>query len=254
VHILLSNDDGIDAEGLQLLREELLATGEFRITTVAPDREQSATSHALSLAKPLRVERRDGDQYAIGGTPTDCIVVALRGILADDPPDVVVSGINHGPNMGEDVHYSGTVAAAFEGMVLGARGIALSLTSKARPRDFRAARRFVGEVLPAWLRAGIGEQALYNVNIPARSAEEVPGIRLCALGSRSYNDLVVRESDEQGGEQFRITGSTITYVDDADTDFVLNAQGYITVTPLKADLTDHGVLGEKARLEDMWPT
>lgn len=253
MRLLLSNDDGLQAEGLQTLRHELAsAMPDASVVTVAPNREQSASSHALTLSDPLRIERFEGEQFAVSGTPTDCVLIAVHGLF-DQRPDVVLSGINHGPNMGEDVHYSGTVAAAFEGMVLGIPGIALSLTTKDPPRDFSGARHFVREILPAWLRKGLSGRVLLNVNIPARAPEDIAGIRLCKLGSREYRNVVVRKEDPRGKEYFWIGGS-VRHAPLENTDFVLSEEGYITVTPLHVDLTDYKQMVDLESLEADWPT
>jgi 5'-nucleotidase len=253
MRLLLCNDDGLHAEGLQILRHELaIALPDATLVTVAPDREQSAASHALTLSDPLRIERFDDEQYAVSGTPTDCVLIAVHGLLGRRP-DLVLSGINHGPNMGEDVHYSGTVAAAFEGMVLGIPSIALSLASKDVPRDFSGARHFVREVLPAWLRHGLRGRMLLNVNIPAAAPGDIAGIRLCKLGSREYRDVVVRKEDPRGKEYYWIGGS-VRHAPLENTDFVLNEQGYVTVTPLHVDVTDYDRMGELRPLEADWPT
>ena len=254
MHLLLCNDDGIDAEGLQTLRSTLLeAVPGWRITTVAPDREQSATSHSLTLSDPLRIQERGGEQYAVSGTPTDCVLVAMKGLLKDDPPQVVLSGINHGPNMGEDVHYSGTVAAAFEGLILGLPAIALSLASKARPRQFSGAIRFLRDVLPGWIESLAGRAILLNVNLPALPADEVRGIRVCALGSRQYDDLIIEKTDPRGRKYYWIGGDACTYEPRPDSDFVLSAEGWITVTPLRVDITDHDQLAAMRELVGDWP-
>jgi 5'-nucleotidase len=252
VHILLSNDDGLFAEGLQLLRRELMGVRGLRITTVAPDREQSAQSHALTLSNPLRVQEHGEAQYSVSGTPTDCVLIALRGLLEDDRPDVVISGINHGPNMGEDVHYSGTVAAAFEGMLLGLPAIAISLASKATPRNFGGAIRFLHEVLVPWLAAGAADGALLNVNIPALGADELRGVRFCPLGSRKYDDVITRKEDPRGRAYYWIGGDTTRTADLPDSDFAWSDRGWVTVTPLQADLTDETALRTLARWGQTW--
>jgi len=252
MHLLLSNDDGLFAEGLQFLRRELAETGEFRITTVAPDREQSATSHSLTLNDPLRIHEYEDRQYAVNGTPTDCVLVATRGILQEDPPDFVISGINHGPNIGEDVHYSGTVAAAFEGFVLGKPSLALSLASKATPRNFSAARRFLHENLVPWLRGPLHERALFNVNIPAVDAEQAQGVRFCRLGSRTYEDMIIRKEDPRGRAYYWIGGDAGRCEEVPDSDCVLIAQNWVTVTPLQADLTDENQLARHREWGTSW--
>jgi 5'-nucleotidase len=242
VHVLLSNDDGLFAEGLQLLRRELSQVPQLRITTVAPDREQSAQSHALTLSNPLRVQEHEGNQFSVSGTPTDCVLVALKGLLQSDRPDVVISGINHGPNMGEDVHYSGTVAAAFEGMLLGLPAIAISLASKQQPRDFSGAAFFLREVLVPWLFAGAANGALLNINVPALAPQELRGVRFCRLGSRKYDDVIIRKEDPRGRAYYWIGGDSSHFADLPESDFAWCAKGWVTVTPLHPDLTDDTAL------------
>jgi 5'-nucleotidase len=249
MHLLLSNDDGIDAAGLHALRRALAsARPDWRLSVIAPDREQSATSHSLTLTQPLRVEERGERAWAVTGTPTDCVLVGRETVLADDPPDAVLSGINHGPNLGEDVHYSGTVAAAFEGRILGLPAVALSLGS--RELRFEAAEHFVRDHLVRWLEDGLPEGTLLNVNIPSGGADEVKGIRPCRLGSRRYTDVVVRKEDPRGREYFWIAGDHKTVSGEPDTDLGLVAEGYISVTPLLVDLTDHAGLDQLDRFRE----
>jgi len=250
MHILLSNDDGIHADGLRRLREGLAeAVPEARISVCAPDREQSASSHALTLTAPLRIQEHGERIWSVTGTPTDCVLLALQALLADDPPDIVLSGMNHGPNMGEDIHYSGTVAAAMEGLICGLPSIALSLGSRGRePAEWRAADRFVREILPRWLRRGWNEKTLLNVNIPAGGVEGVEGVRVCKLGSRVYEDVITTKIDPRGQNYYWIGGSSVASTADDSTDFALHRQGWITVTPLHLDLTDYKAMVE---LEDL---
>lgn len=253
MHVLLSNDDGLHAEGLQLLRRTLRESRpSWRVTTVAPDREQSASSHALTLTRPLRIEDHGEDQYAVSGTPTDCVLIAMNALLSGDHPDVVLSGINHGPNMGEDVHYSGTVAAAFEGRLLGVPSIALSLSSKTLPLQFETARHFVAELLPEWIERGFADETLLNVNIPAKSPGDVRGVKVCRLGSRRYEEVITRKEDPRGRAYYWIGGQVAAFRDDPETDFVLNEQGWITVTPLHVDLTHGGQLSELGAISQEW--
>jgi len=239
VHILISNDDGVEAEGLKRLYEALRdARPDWRITVVAPDSERSAASHALTLTQPLRILERGDGIYAVTGTPTDSVLVAMNVILADDKPDVVLSGINHGPNMGEDVHYSGTVAAAFEGQILGVPAVALSLASKALPLRFAAAADFVENKLTSWIDDGIDPGLLLNVNIPAGEPSAVRGIRTCRLGNRIYTDVVVKKEDPRGRDYYWIAGHQQAVTKVPDTDLVLSADNWITVTPLLVDITD----------------
>lgn len=252
MHILLSNDDGVHAEGLRRLRDGLRrALPGVKITTVAPASEQSASSHALTLSVPLRITKVDDGCYSVTGTPTDCVLIAVRSLLRDDPPTVVLSGMNHGPNMGEDVHYSGTVAAAMEGLIVGLPSVAISVAERKPPIDFGAADRFVAEVLPRWFEVGWGK-TLLNVNIPARPAERVEGMRFCRLGSREYHDVIVRKQDPRGRDYYWVGGHDVTFSQEGDTDFVLSGQGYITVTPLQVDITDQRRLAQLKSLERTW--
>ena len=241
LHILLTNDDGIQARGLQVLEETLRGMGRYRITVVAPADQQSASSHSLTLTMPVRVIDHGEGRYAVTGTPTDCVLVAIEHLLHADPPDVVLSGINHGPNMGEDVTYSGTVAAAMEGAILGIPGVALSLAAW-HPRDWSGAAAFVRERLPDLLARPLGPGALLNINIPERPPHEIRGVRVARLGSRVYQDVVTQQVDPRGRPFLWISGSGPTWVDTPDTDFVLSQQGYVVITPLLIDLTHHELL------------
>ena len=164
-HILISNDDGIDAPGLKILEETLARMPQFRVTVVAPHDQQSASSHALTLTSPLRILDAGPGRYAVTGTPTDSVLVAMEKILADDKPDYVLSGINHGPNMGEDVIYSGTVAAAMEGTMFGIPSYALSL-AKWHPTDFSGAAEFLRLNLEKILAFPLRKGTLLNINLP----------------------------------------------------------------------------------------
>lgn len=251
MHLMLSNDDGIDAAGLHALRRVVASVRpDWKISVVAPDREQSASSHALTLTRPLRVEERGDRAWAVTGTPTDCVLVGYESILDGDPPDAVLSGINHGPNLGEDVHYSGTVAAAFEGRLLGLPAVALSLGS--RELHFGAAEHFVREYLVRWLEQGLPAGTLLNVNIPSGSPDDVKGIRPCRLGSRRYSDVVVRKEDPRGREYFWIAGEHHAVSGEPDTDLALVGDGWISVTPLLVDITDHQGLAPLEHLRESW--
>lgn len=251
MHLMLSNDDGIGAAGLHALRRAITdARPDWKISVVAPDREQSASSHALTLTRPLRIEEHGDRTWSVTGTPTDCVLVGYEAILAGDPPDAVLSGINHGPNLGEDVHYSGTVAAAFEGRLLGLPAVALSLGS--RELRFGAAEHFVREYLVVWLENGLPEDTLLNINIPSGAAEDVKGIKPCRLGSRRYSDVVVRKEDPRGREYFWIAGKHHTVSGEPDTDLGVVGDGWISVTPLLVDVTDHEGLRPLEHLGESW--
>jgi len=232
--ILLSNDDGIAAPALRALRTELASLG--RVITVAPDRDQSATSHSLTLHRPFRIHRHDVDVYSVDGTPTDCVVCAWYGLL-DAPPDLVISGINHGPNMGEDVFYSGTVAAALEGTLQGAAAIAASLVTR-ELTDFREPAAFIGRLARIVVEKGLPKRRLLNVNIPFRPWDAIEGVKVTRLGSRIYRDTLVRKQDPRGRDYYWIGGEDPVWQSREGTDFKAVHDGYVSVTPLLLDLTD----------------
>ncbi len=251
-HLLLTNDDGIQAHGLEVLEQSLRALAAYRITVVAPSEQQSASSHSLTLTNPLRVLDCGVDRYAVTGTPTDCVLVALEHLLRDDRPDCVISGINHGPNMGEDVTYSGTVAAAMEGAILGIPSVALSLAAW-HPHDWSGAAAFVRQRLPAILASGLDPRTLLNVNIPELPPHAIRGLRVARLGSRVYHDVVTQQVDPRGRPFLWIGGGGPTWVDAQDTDYALNCQGYVVMTPLRIDLTHDEQLASLAALESDGP-
>lgn len=242
MRILLSNDDGILAKGLGVLERAAAPLGE--LTVVAPDREQSATSHSLTLHHPLRPVRLGERRWQVDGTPTDCVMLACEALL-DARPDFVFSGINHGPNMGEDVLYSGTVAAAMEGLALGIPAIALSFAGSVLRADAILETQ-VGQVrallhhlisLPTFPR-----DTLLNVNLPAVPGEEIRGIKLTRLGRRVFSDSIARMKDPWGREILWIGGGSVEWSGPEDSDFRAVHDGYISVTPLHLDLTHKAVL------------
>ncbi len=238
--ILLTNDDGIFAPALLALREALAPLGQ--VVTVAPDRDQSATSHSLTLHRPFRIHRHDETTFSVDGTPTDCVVCAYYGLL-DRRPDMVISGINHGPNMGEDVFYSGTVAAAIEGTLQGVPSIAASLVTRERT-DFVEPAAFVARLAGRVAARGLGPRRLLNVNIPHRPWEEIAGVAVTRLGSRKYRDTLVRKVDPRGRDYYWIGGEDPVWEPRPGTDFHAVHDGWISVTPLRLDLTDDGALAE----------
>jgi 5'-nucleotidase len=238
VNILVTNDDGILAPALRALREVLSPLGRVRV--VAPDRDQSATSHSLTLHRPFRIHRHDADTFSVDGTPTDCVVCAYYGLL-DAPPGLVISGINHGPNMGEDVFYSGTVAAAIEGSIQGAPSIAASLVTRDLT-DFVEPAAFIARLAREVLDRGLPRRQLLNVNIPHRPWPGIQGVAITRLGSRVYHDTLVRKVDPRGREYYWIGGEDPVWDPEAGTDFHAVDQGYISVTPLRLDLTDRPAL------------
>ena len=241
MNILLSNDDGILARGIELLEEVCREVG--TVTVVAPDREQSASSHALTMLRPLRIEPRGERRYQVDGTPTDCVMVAL-GAIYTDAPDFVFSGVNHGTNMGEDVLYSGTVAAAMEGLSAGIPGVAFSFAG----RDMSLL-----DTQRDWLkRLAIGvtavdnfpEETLLNINLPPIPGDEIRGIRVTSLGRRMYSGSLTQMQDPWGRDIYWIGGGTSSWSGGDDSDFRAVHDGFISVTPLHVDLTNYGLMEE----------
>jgi 5'-nucleotidase len=241
MHILVSNDDGILAPGLALLAEVCETVGQ--VTIIAPDREQSGTSHSLTMHRPLRPARRPDGSYQVDGTPTDCVLLAL-GVLMPTRPDFVFSGVNHGPNMGEDVLYSGTVAAAMEGVTLGVPSVAISFAGPADDLATLASYRpLLSRLVQRIVRVSeFPPETLLNINLPACGAPGVKGIKVTALGSRYFSESLTRMKDPWGREIFWIGGGAIHWTGGADSDHSAVADGYISVTPLHMDLTNYRLL------------
>jgi 5'-nucleotidase len=243
--ILVTNDDGYTAEGISRVMAALEGLGE--VWMVAPDGEQSAVSHALTLDRPLRVRRIADRRFAVNGTPTDCVTLGISNLLGDRPPDLVVSGINRGGNMGVDVHYSGTVSAAFEGVILGYPAIAVSqVVGEGMSWDASAA---VSRELAAWvLEHGLPRSTLLNANVPLGPPR---GLRLTRLGVRRYTEGVVEQLDPRGRRIYWIGGGEPVWEAIPGTDFHEVGRGYISVTPLHLDMTDVQGLDD---LKDLRPS
>jgi 5'-nucleotidase len=239
VKILLTNDDGILAPGLQILADAL-DEGGHDLTIVAPDREQSASSHSVTLDRPLRIRKVETGAMTVDGTPTDCVLLGCHGILRKNP-DLVISGINHGPNMGEDVTYSGTVAAAFEAHILGIPSIAASMKDR-DDGDFPGAARFLVD-LAERLREWAGKSAaILNVNFPHGDSATWKDARITRLGTRKYSDEIIEKEDPRGRKYYWIGGSEPTWTGGQDTDFAVVHDGGVSMTPLHLDLTDENAL------------
>lgn len=236
MNFLVSNDDGILAPGVALLAEACRAEGQ--VTVVAPDREQSGTSHSLTLHRPLRAVRRHDGSFQVDGTPTDCVLLAV-GALMPERADFVFSGVNHGPNMGEDVLYSGTVSAAMEAVTLGIPGIAISFASREAELLTSYQALLAGLVRRITRVADFPKNMLLNVNLPGVDASEVRGVKVTKLGSRFFSESLTRMKDPWGREVFWIGGGEITWTGDADSDHRAVHDGYISITPLHMDLTDY---------------
>jgi 5'-nucleotidase len=238
MNILVSNDDGILAPGLALLADVCRTVG--HVTVVAPDREQSGTSHSLTLHRPLRPQHRPDGAYQVDGTPTDCVMLALQALMPERP-DFVFSGVNHGPNMGEDVLYSGTVAAAMEAVMLGVLGIAVSFAGH-RPETMVTFRDLLAKLVRNIVSQSIPEATLLNINLPPVPASEVKGIKVTSLGSRYFSESLTRMKDPWGREIFWVGGGTITWTGGIESDHSAVHDGYVSVTPLHMDLTNYDLL------------
>ena len=236
MHILISNDDGYDSPGLKLLASSFTAPD--RVSVIAPHRDRSAASNSLTINRPLRVVHASGNVYAVDGTPTDCVHLGITGLFKDDLPDMVLSGINHGENLADDIVYSGTVAAAMEGRHLGFPAVAVSITSSS-PRHLETAaevtRRLVGH-----LRVGVlPREIILNVNVPDVPLSEIKGFKSTRLGNRHAAEPAIRDSDPRGDPIYWIGAAGAEQDAGAGTDFHAVSAGYVSVTPLHVDLTRH---------------
>jgi len=247
--ILLSNDDGIQCEGLLALEQSLAALGE--IYTVAPDRAQSSMSHALTLHRPLRARSVGPRRLSVDGTPVDCVKLALTGLLPAKP-DLVVSGINTGPNLGDDIIYSGTVSAAIEGTLLGLPAIAVSLATFEN-FHFEAAAEFTAELVTRIQQSRLPRGTLLNVNVPPLAKDQMKGWKLTRMGKRHYSETIVERIDPRGGKYYWIGGDDLGFTHDDGTDCMAVHEGFISVTPLQVDLTNYKFLGERPLPHFDWP-
>jgi 5'-nucleotidase len=251
VRVLITNDDGIQAEGLHALRHALAALSGLEVHVIAPDSNRSATARSITTRSPLWVEEVSFDDgssgFATDGTPVDCVRFADLGLLGERP-ELIVSGINHGSNLGDDITYSGTVAAALEGIVLGVPAIAISQQSAAREMDFRLGRSFdfsIAASLAAEIVARLADEplpagTLINVNCPSG---EPSGIEVTRLGKRLYNDeLRLVEEGEEGRRRYEIYGFEPSFEDEQGTDLAAVARERISITPVHFDLTDRAGL------------
>lgn len=242
--ILVTNDDGIYSEGLRKLAEALRPIGE--VVIVAPDREQSAASHALTLNRPLRLMELQKDEWIVDGTPTDCVNLAVLHLMKSRRPDIVVSGINFGPNLGDDVTYSGTISAAFEGALLNIPSIAFSALV-GEDFSFERCAEFAAEVTQHVLRGERNPAIVLNVNFPVTEAK---GVRITRLGKRIYSEGVIERLDPRGKKYFWIGGEPPVWHHAEGTDFAAVDSGYISITPLHLDLTHHESIPQLKELEE----
>jgi len=244
VNILITNDDGYGAEGLKALEESLGSLG--AVWVVAPDREQSGQGHALTLNHPLRFHKSGPRHFVVQGTPTDCVYLGLHTILKhEDRPKLVVSGINRGYNLGDDITYSGTVSAAFEATLMSLPAFAISQEIReGSPVDFKAAAGFARNLAQEILERGMPPDTLLNVNVPRGDPR---GVRVTHQGKRIYPGGVIERRDPKGRAYYWIGGQSADWEDDPKSDFAALADGFISVTPLHLDLTNHKVMDQVRR-------
>lgn len=237
--ILVSNDDGVRSEGIEALADAMKALGTVYI--VAPDRERSAAGHSLTLSHPLRVEKLGPRVWSVDGTPTDCVNLGVNGILRGKRIDLLVSGINKGANLGDDITYSGTVSAAIEGTLLGIPSVAVSLVTRSRFR-FDVASGYALEVAKKVLRKGLPGDTLLNVNVPNMPREEIRGVRVTRQGKRVYGDLIVEKRDPRGRKYYWIGGDHLRSEEIPGSDLEAIEGNFVSITPIHLDLTNYAAL------------
>ena len=231
--ILITNDDGIYSPGLSALKEALTPLG--KIITIAPDRDNSAISHALTMNRPLFLEQLGEDRYSLNGTPTDCVAVGLNKVV-DRLPDLLVSGINSGPNIGDDISYSGTVSAAIEGTMYAVPSLAVSLAGT-EPLSYEVAKTVVHALAAKTMKYGLPANTLMNINIP--NGKNISGIRVTRQGRRIWKQAIQEITDPFGRLHYWIGGGTPLLDVGRDTDVYADESNYISVTPIHLDLTNH---------------
>ena len=243
--ILLSNDDGYRAQGLEALRQALKPLG--AVTVVAPDRNRSGASNSLTLDVPVHIAPYDANCYYVNGTPTDCVHLAISGLFEFEH-DIVVSGVNDGANLGDDTLYSGTVAAAIEGRFLGLPAIAVSLcVEPASPRNFESAAKVAAQLIERMSIEPLQGPVMLNVNVPDLPAGELRGIKVTRLGSRHRSKPIVPAKDPRGRDVYWVGSSGAGQDAGPGTDFHAIAEGFASITPLQIDLTRHAALPELER-------
>ncbi len=235
MHLLLSNDDGINSEGLKVLAKALSPLG--KITVVAPSRDHSASSNSLTLDAPIRAYSATENWYSIEGTPTDCVHLAITGLIEDEP-DIVIAGINMGANLGDDVIYSGTVAAAMEGRFLGLPAVAISATSR-RPCNLSVCAKVSHEIISKLATKQLPQDLIINVNIPDVPKHEMRGMKTTRLGSRHKAEPVIKSFDPRGKPIYWVGAAGPEQDAGPGTDFHAVKNGYVSVTPLHLDLTHY---------------
>jgi len=237
--ILLSNDDGVYSEGIRALAAKL--QGLAKVVVAAPDREQSASSHSITLHRPLRIVEVKKNFYGVSGTPTDCITLGINEILKRKP-DLIISGINRGANLGDDVHYSGTVSAAMEGAIMGVPAMAVSLVTREDHPRYAVAANFATKLAKGIRKHGLPKGVVLNVNVPSMAGKKIKGYQFCTLGKRNYSEAIVDKIDPRGKKYYWIGGDEVGSDNIPGSDCNAVLAGYISITPLNVNVTDYPFL------------
>lgn len=243
VNVLLTNDDGINGEGLIRLKEALEKLKHINIITIAPDQERSASSHRITIFEPLILKEVQKNTYTLNGTPADCVKVALEGFLKEKI-DIIVSGTNNGPNMGADVFYSGTVAAAREGAIHNIPAIAFSIDGYGHEKYFDTSSHYAVELFNHILKQDLPNNLLLNINFPNIPISDVKGNKVTILGNRVYHDQVIERTAPFGWKYFWFGGDLPGYTPKENSDFEAVNNNYISITPLQLDQTDYTFIEE----------
>lgn len=253
--ILISNDDGINAKGIRVLAQRLAEEKEHEVFVVAPDRERSATGHSLTLHKPLRTEEVElpgniKHAWSTSGTPSDCVKLAVTQLVGSPIPDIIISGINSGPNLGSEVLYSGTVAAAMEGAFMDIPSIAVSLMY-AEIRHYETAAEFIAKLVKVFPKAHLAQRSLLNVNVPCVPLDQVKGVRITELGVRLYDDYFEKRSDPRGRVYYWLAGEAVEVDEKEGSDVWAVANGYVSITPISFNMTDHTAKRKLEAVDDL---
>ncbi len=242
--ILITNDDGINAVGLKYLHEAFEKMA--RVYVFAPDRNRSAAGHSLTLHKPLRINKIARDWYHVSGSPTDCVHLAINKILKKKKPDLLISGINEGGNLGDAITYSGTVSAAFEGTLSGIPSIAISIDGMGKLR-YSTAAGFAVKLVQMIIEKGMPEDTLLNVNIPNLPASQVKGVKITRMGKGKWEGSIIQKTDPRGKKYYWIGGNARGWEEEDNSDLNAVRNGYISISPLHLDLTNYKAMGELSR-------
>jgi len=254
--ILLTNDDGIYAEGIQMMSKYL--TGEHQVYVVAPDHEQSATGHAITMHRPLRAEKVEHmyeetkGAWHVNGTPSDCVKLAVEALLKDDPPQLVISGINRGFNLGTDVLYSGTVSAAIEAVILDLPAIAVSVGATTECPDYTLAASYTAELIRKLQVDQIDKNTVLNINVPDLDKEEIKGVQITSQGVRHYRNSFEKRVDPRGKTYYWLAGELMKKENPPESDVVAIEQGYISITPLQFNLSSKQMMEKLKNWDIPW--